>query len=163
MARIATTRSTLRLVDAGDEPARAALPRNDELAARRARAVEAENRAAASLSEIDARAIFAADVAEQLQGGYVALLTPDRRKGLMSRAAGLGLRPFDANLIIAIVQDRARGGELESHPRHDARLGMIRPAGVVVERAERPMWKVVVVTAGLALAMFAVLVMALRL
>ena len=40
-----------------------------------------------------------------------AVLPFERREGLMALAQRLGLRPFDANLIVAVVQDRARRGE----------------------------------------------------
>lgn len=128
MPRIASTRPTLRLVDGGPSAAATSLPADHERMGNRIRAVEAENRAASELSIEDARLIFAEEVGEQLQGGTVALLTPERRKRLISRAEGLGLRPFDANLIIAIMQDRARGGEFDADARGDARLGLIRPA-----------------------------------
>ena len=74
------------------------------------RSVESANRAAAALGPDDARLIFAAGVADSLEGGRAAVLTADTRERLMRRAARLGLRTFDANLIIAIVQDDARRG-----------------------------------------------------
>ncbi len=37
-------------------------------------------------------------------------LSPEQREGLVSTAGTLGLRPFDASLIIAIAQDHARTG-----------------------------------------------------
>ena len=81
-------------------------------AAQRAReAVAAENRAAqrnTSLDPTDPRWVLAARAYSQLQG---TALTFDRRAQLMRTARHLGVRPFDANLIIAIVQDRARRGE----------------------------------------------------
>lgn len=55
----------------------------------------------------DPRWVLAIRAAEQLQG---ALLTPDRRDKLVRLGRVLGLRPFDANLVIAIVQDQARRG-----------------------------------------------------
>ena len=44
----------------------------------------------------------------QLQG---TALTPERRARVMRTAEQLGIRPFDANMIIAVVQDHARRGE----------------------------------------------------
>ena len=38
-------------------------------------------------------------------------MTPERRARVLQTAERLGLRPFDANLIIAIVQDHARRGK----------------------------------------------------
>lgn len=79
-------------------------------AANAGRAVAGENRAAAGLSAGDARRVFAVQVAGQLEGGRAAVLTAERRRRLLRRARGLGLRAFDANLIIAVVQDEARRG-----------------------------------------------------
>jgi hypothetical protein len=41
----------------------------------------------------------------------------------------MGLRPFDANLIIAIVQDRARTGEPLDQLATDGRIRLVRAAG----------------------------------
>lgn len=46
-----------------------------------------------------------------MEGGKAALLRPERRRELFHRAEDMGLRPFDANLVIAIVQEAARRGE----------------------------------------------------
>ena len=51
---------------------------------------------------------FAASIARALEGS---MLTPERRESLVLEAQSLGLRAFDANLVIAVVQDRARRGE----------------------------------------------------
>jgi hypothetical protein len=78
--------------------------------ARARRAVTDENRAAAanrSLTPTDPRWVLAARAYAQLQG---ATMTYERRLRVMRTARRLGLRPFDANLIIAIVQDQARRG-----------------------------------------------------
>lgn len=56
----------------------------------------------------DPRLGFAVRVAQQLEGGRAALLRPERRRRLLREARRLGLRPFDAHLIVAIVQDGAR-------------------------------------------------------
>ena len=74
------------------------------------RAVADENRAAATnrgLSPTDPRWALAARAYSQLQGSA---LTQERRLQVMRTARRLGVRPFDANLIIAIVQDQARRG-----------------------------------------------------
>jgi hypothetical protein len=51
---------------------------------------------------------FATSIARALEG---AILAPERREALIQEARSLGLREFDANLVIAVVQDRARRGE----------------------------------------------------
>lgn len=78
---------------------------------RAAGSVATENRSAGGLSAIDARWVFAVQVTRTLDGGKAAILTPERRRELVAGAVRMGLRPFDANLVIAIVQDAARRGE----------------------------------------------------
>ena len=74
-----------------------------------------ENRIAAArapgLDPSDPRWILAMQTQARLQG---AVLTPERREQLLASGRKLGLRPFEANLVIAIVQDRARCGKSES-------------------------------------------------
>ena len=80
----------------------------NEQAARQA--VVRENQAAASnqsLEPTDPRWVLAAHTHSQLQG---TTLTPERRKRLLCVADLLGVRPFEANVIVAIVQDHARQG-----------------------------------------------------
>ncbi len=110
----------LRLVRPGETPAepisRATLsPARDR--------VRRENQRAARLTEHDARRILALRASEALQGGRAALLTPERRERLMTISRAMGLRPFDASLIIAIVQDAARR---TGHPTRDTDLGLAR-------------------------------------
>lgn len=79
--------------------------------ARAVRAVQRENQRAASNDDMDPtdpRWVFAARAFSQLDG---AALTADRREKLMRTAKVLGIRTFDASVIIAMVQDRARRGE----------------------------------------------------
>ena len=98
-----TTPHYLRLVGADSDPR--------DRAAEAARRVEHENRAAATNPELDPRDprwVLAMRTYSQLQG---AALTPERRARVMRTAQHLGLRPFDANLIIAVVQDHARRNE----------------------------------------------------
>lgn len=59
------------------------------------------------LQATDPRWVLAVRTQEQLQG---AILSPDRRDKLLRLGRTLGLGPFEANLIIAIVQDQARRG-----------------------------------------------------
>lgn len=56
----------------------------------------------------DARWQLAAEAQRALQGAVLAF--EDRRR-LLALANRLGIRSFDANLILALVQDRARRGE----------------------------------------------------
>lgn len=76
---------------------------------RAARQVYAENRAAANpdIDPTDPRWVFAARTLSQLDGSA---LPPRRRDSLMKTARQLGIRPFDASVIMALVQDRARRG-----------------------------------------------------
>jgi hypothetical protein len=66
-----------------------------------------ENRLAAhaGLDPQDPRWVLAMQTEARLQG---VTLTPERREELLHRGKKLGLRPFESNLVIAIVQDRAR-------------------------------------------------------
>ncbi len=77
-------------------------------------AIARENHSAVGapgLDPTDARWVLAARVRSQLQGS---VLTPERRDQLMRTARVLGLRPFEASVIVAIVQDQARrGAELD--------------------------------------------------
>jgi len=107
MASAAPQPARLRLVGADDPQAleqwRAARIRREE--------VTRENRIAASqpaLEPADPRWVLAAKTYAHLQG---ATLTPERRERLLGIAKKLGLRAFDANLVIAVVQDHARRGE----------------------------------------------------
>lgn len=123
LARPTLTRPLLRLVfpDAG--------PTLGQADARRT--VEQETRAAAdftqALSQEDARRLFAMRVSQSLEGGRAALLRPDARRKLVHLAANTGLRPFDANLLIAIVQDSARRGEPTLSDPALASLAMVAP------------------------------------
>lgn len=97
-------------------------------------AVRKENIAAAGLSATDARWVLAVRVAESLEGGRAAVLTPEKRRRLVALATRMGLRPFDANLVIAIVQDSARSGERPTGPEVAGRLSLIpAPAAVPAE------------------------------
>ena len=88
----------------------------------------------AHLSATDPRWVFALRAALGLSGGRAAILTPDKRRGLDDLARRMGLRPFDAALVIAIVQDAARRGESIADrggsPAVAARLSLVRPADV---------------------------------
>lgn len=70
------------------------------------------------------RACFQKDVASALQGS---LLPADQRRVLMSRADELGMRPFEATLMIAMAQDRARNELPPVHVDSSAGPGRARP------------------------------------
>jgi hypothetical protein len=96
------------------------------------RVVEAENLRAAGLgapviSALDARWALAVRVSAALQPG--GLLTPEDRRTLMRTAKEMHLRPFDTNLIIAIVQDAARQGRDPLSRSVQERLTLVAPAG----------------------------------
>ncbi len=91
----------------------------------RAQEVARANRSAAELSPLTIQSLFAANVANALEGGSAAALPSDVRRRLVGSAVKLGIREFDAHLIIAMVQERARTGV---HPT----LG-----GVRIDAAER--------------------------
>ncbi|MCC7387510.1 MAG: hypothetical protein IT431_01950, partial [Phycisphaerales bacterium] len=78
--------------------------------AHRAWEVSAENQAASALSTFDARWVLAVRASEAVEGGRAAVIRPEARQRLVSTARTMGLRPFDANLVLAIVQDAAREG-----------------------------------------------------
>lgn len=60
-----------------------------------------------SEAHADPRRILAVRTGQALEGS---LLEADRRRRLVELGRSLGLGVFDANLIIALVQDRARRG-----------------------------------------------------
>ena len=94
------------------------------------REVERENiGAAAAMAATDPRWVMALRVYESIEGGRAAILRPDKRRTLVGLATRLGLRAFDANLIIAIVQDAARCGERPMGPGVSDRLTLVRAAG----------------------------------
>lgn len=79
------------------------------------RDVARENLLASALPTTDVRWILATKAAQAIEGGRAALLRPEARKRLLSEARSMGLRPFDANLVLAIVQDQARiGGSMRA-------------------------------------------------
>ena len=69
------------------------------------------NQTAQKIDPGDLRIIFAIEVAKNLDGGRAAILTPEKRQALVEDAARRGLKPFDANLVIAMVQHAAREGQ----------------------------------------------------
>lgn len=105
MAELAHT-TRLRLVGSDAPP-----EESSRGAIRRRRAeVARENLASTNQPAIgatDPRWVLAAQAEAAMDGSRI---SPERRKRLMRAARGLGVRVFDASLIIAIVQDSARRG-----------------------------------------------------
>jgi hypothetical protein len=62
-------------------------------------------------ADVDPRWVIAVAAARSLEGGRAAIVTLESRRRVIALARTLGLREFDANLVIAIVQDAARRGE----------------------------------------------------
>lgn len=114
-------RRGLRLVRGGDAtPHRASRPGDAPAQPDRVRQnrranreweVSVENQAAAALDTFDARWVLAVRAADALEGSRAAVLRPEARSRLLTTARTMGLRPFDANLVLAIVQDAARQGQ----------------------------------------------------
>ena len=63
------------------------------------------------LQPLDARWVMALDVWNTIEGGRAAMIAPSKRRELIAAGVARGMREFDANLVIAIVQDAARRGE----------------------------------------------------
>lgn len=80
------------------------------------------------LTPADPRWVFAVRAAAAITPSSGGVLPPERRQRLNKDAAALGLRPFDAALIIAIVQDAARTGRDPLGGHTADQLALIRPA-----------------------------------
>ncbi|MEM9082313.1 MAG: hypothetical protein AAGB34_01870 [Planctomycetota bacterium] len=121
--RIAENRAN----DAGGHAARKDYVDPRLIAAEQAkRRIARENVHASRLDPTDARRIMACRVYESLQGGRSAILRPRDRHRLIDLGRSMGLRPFDANLVIAVVQDAARQGEAPTAASPDASLKIVR-------------------------------------
>ncbi len=143
------SRPTLRLVYGDGAPKRdpvaprpvaregGALPiaRRDD-----AERIARENVAAVSLAALDPRWVLAVQASRELQGGKAAIITPEKRKRLMLVAGRLGLRPFDANLVIAIVQDSARCGTDPLGSMSVQRLHLVRGDPELDDARAGPTW-----------------------
>lgn len=136
----------LRLVNSADAPPLRASPRGNSVrlapsapaaAPSARRAVVDANRLASGMSPADARWVFALRAASALEGGLAGIIRPEVRERLVHDARKLGLRPFDANLIIAIVQDGRRSGVGALNPDVESRLTLVRPAD---EPKPTPRW-----------------------
>lgn len=96
--------------------------------------------------------MLAVRAAHALDGGRAAILTPARRTELESLAKLIGLRAFDASLVIAIVQDAARAGRPPLNEDVERRLMLVRPADP--GRDAVPAWQYLVAAAVLGLTIF---------
>jgi hypothetical protein len=95
-----------------------------------------ENHAARHLTVDDLRDVFSARVVNALDGGRAAILRPQVRRDLVAAAVDMGMRPFEANLVIALVQDSARRGDSADSSIARAHLVEVRP----VARKARRVW-----------------------
>jgi hypothetical protein len=103
--------------------------------------VRAENvSAASSISALDPRWILAVQTSREIQGGRAAVITPESRRRLLLTGARLGLRPFDSNLVIAVVQDGARSGEDSLGRDVVARLRLVHPEPALADARTGPTW-----------------------
>jgi hypothetical protein len=96
-----------------------------------------ENRLSAhgSLTPDDPALKLAAQVRNQLQGP---VLSPERRERVLKIANKLGMRPFEASLIIAIEQDRARTPGPGTAPAPGTSSGKSAPALAPLSAAPSP-------------------------
>lgn len=123
------SRPTLRLADTEAASAATVSPGRNSVAASR---TAPQRRIHAS----DARWALAVRTAALMEGGRVGLLRPENRRRVLETAKLLGLRAFDANLIIAIVQDAARTGDDPLGGEVQSRLQMVAPANAFDKRRE---------------------------
>ena len=96
-----------------------------------ARVASGQHRAPAEGSQLDAmdpRWVLAVRTAGSLEGGRAAVLSPERRRRLVMLAQTMGLRPFDAAVVVALVQDAVRRGEEPLSAATANQLGLVRPA-----------------------------------
>ena len=97
-----------------------------------------ENRIASmsGLDPNDPRWILAMQTQARLQG---ATLTPDKRDQLLQSGQKLGLRAFETNLVIAIVQDRARSGLRLDHAAKTLAL-LPSPVERTADASQKVLW-----------------------
>lgn len=102
-------------------------------------AIDTPSAQASLTGETDPRWVLAIRTAEQLQG---TILPPTQRARLIRLGRLIGLTAFDANLIIAIVQDRARRGypAAQCPTAAHEQLAMIAPPDSRAARRRRRAW-----------------------
>ncbi|MEM1424229.1 MAG: hypothetical protein AAGH64_09520 [Planctomycetota bacterium] len=93
----------------------------------RADEVARANLTAATIGVDELREAFSTRIAESLEGGKSAILRPERRERLVDLGTRMGIRPFDAHLMIALTQDAARRGEVVSGSSDTEPLPTTRP------------------------------------
>lgn len=107
------------------------------------RTVHRRREPARTLDATDPRWVLAVRTAAEMQGP---LLTPEKRDRLVRMAKIMGLRPFDAHLIIAIVQDQARRGvPVLSAPA--AGIEQLAMVNVGTAKPQRSRWRTVALAA----------------
>ena len=93
-------------------------------------AITEENNASANHGPLptDPNVLLLSEIARQIQG---TMLSANGRRIVLARAEQLGIRAFDASLLIAVAQDRARRGESlssSSMPFHPTRVSAVPSA-----------------------------------
>lgn len=149
----------LHRVERASAPAADSLPSSlSDIAAdqRRRESIARANAASAGLSPLDVRWMLAQAVSANLEQGRVAALPPEKRARLLSHASALGLRPFDASLIIAVVQDQARQGK-SLDQEANARLAMIPAANADTKHRDESA-RLLGIACGLAIALMGVMI-----
>ena len=101
------------------------------------REVAAENRRAAAIDPEDARWTVAVATAMAVEGGRAGIISAERRANVAKLATSVGLRPFDAALIMAVVQDATRAGEAPLSVGVQQRLQLIGTTGITSETTTR--------------------------
>lgn len=112
-------RSVLQLAEESAAPVSPEVEAAAEVVAVR-RAVAMENHLARDLAQTSPYEQLAKEAIDSIQGGRAAVLPPEVRRRLVAGAVRTGMRPFEAHLVLAAVQDAARHGEVQP-PRHRER------------------------------------------
>lgn len=90
-----------------------------------------------AMSATDPRWVLAARTAVLLKGGQAGILAPEHRRKINAMASRLGLRAFDAGLVIAIVQDSVRSGRSPLGTVSERSLSLVQPAADQARAGER--------------------------
>ena len=148
-------RSVLRLAepDAATSPAAAAASEAAAEVVAVRRAVALENRLASEPPDTTPYEELARRTIDAIEGGRAAVLPPEVRRRLVAGAVRSGMRPFEAHLVLAAVQDAARHGEVRPTGRVEAAAASRRS-----ERLAHRVMLVVVLVVVLAAAIFVGLV-----